>query len=190
MSRFGGRSGDNSLPSRTRDLGDSNRTQTRENNPCLGYNSTDHILADRKFKPEYDKIRTNLLRKCNDLVFICHITRNFSSNNPKWHNPRVNPKWHLTRVSPKQQRAHFSILSGTLNSCHPSVTHFLHVSPHSHNLTCVNPKSHHTRFIPGIHLTRVSLGHIVHVSTARHSIHVQAPSDALHVSGLRHGSHM
>ena len=67
MNRFGSRSGDNSRPSRGRDLSSSNSAQTRENDPCLGCNSTDHVLADRKCKPEYSKIRANLLRKGLDV---------------------------------------------------------------------------------------------------------------------------
>ena len=67
MGRFGGRSGENSRPGRTRDLSGSNRVQIRENDPCLGCNSTDHIPADRQCKPDYSKIRANLLRKGLDM---------------------------------------------------------------------------------------------------------------------------
>ena len=45
---------------------------------------------------------------------------------------------------------------------------------HLHNITCVNHKSHHTRFVHRAYLTRVGLNRIAHVSIVRHSIHVYA----------------
>ena len=60
---FGSRGGENSRPNRNRDLSGSNMGQARENFPCLGWNSTDHVIADHWLKPEYSKIRANLLRK-------------------------------------------------------------------------------------------------------------------------------
>ena len=47
ISRLQSHSGDKGRQSRAPDLNKSDRALDRENDPCLGYNSTDLVLADR-----------------------------------------------------------------------------------------------------------------------------------------------